>query len=78
LRPFAQSEVCEPARGRVEFTPNDIPFQAPTMSLTPNSYSPAAMARVRVGWRRDLHPIGTLPLIAPNRAFTAVAVVVPK
>jgi len=48
------------------------------MSLDPNSYSQAAMARVRMGRRRYLHPIGTLPLIAPNPAFTAVAVVVPK
>jgi hypothetical protein len=48
------------------------------MSLDPNSYPQAAMARVRMGRRRDLHPIGTLPLIALNGAFTAFAVVAPK
>jgi hypothetical protein len=34
------------------------------------------MARVRVGRRRYLHPIDTLPPIAPTSAFTAVGIVV--
>ena len=39
------------------------------MSLNPNSYSQAAMARVRLGWRRFLHPIGSPLPIAPTSAL---------
>jgi hypothetical protein len=73
-----QSEVCEPARGRVEFVANDIHYQAPTMSLNPNSYSPAAMVRVRLGWRRFVHPNDTPPLIAPIRASATCGMSLPK
>jgi hypothetical protein len=48
------------------------------MSLNPNSYSQAAMARVRLGWRRFVHPIDTLPPIALTGALAAVSIVVPK
>ena len=48
------------------------------MSLNPNSYSQAATARVRLGWRRFLHPIDTLPPIVPTRALVAGGMAVPK
>ena len=48
------------------------------MSLNPNSYSQAATARVRLGWRRFVHPIFTLPPIAPTVALAAVGMAVPK
>lgn len=48
------------------------------MSLNPDSYSQAAMARVRLGWRRFVHPSDPLPPIAPISAFVAGGMVVPK
>jgi hypothetical protein len=32
----------------------------PTMTFNPHSYSPAAMARVRTGWRSHPRPAGAL------------------
>jgi hypothetical protein len=46
------------------------------MSFNPNSYSPAAMARVRMGWRRYLRPFGSPTPIAPPSAGLAAAIVV--
>jgi hypothetical protein len=46
------------------------------MSLNPNSCSPAAMARVRMGRRRCLHPFGSPTLIAPPSARLAAAIAV--
>jgi len=78
LRSLTQSEICEPARGRVQFVANDPPFRRPTMSLNPYSYSQAAMARVRSGRHRYLHPIDTPLPIAPTSALVAGGMVVLK
>jgi len=46
------------------------------MSFNPNSYSPAAMARVRMGRRRYPYPFGSPMPIAPPSARLAAAIVV--
>jgi len=48
------------------------------MSLNPYSYSQAAMARVRSGRHRYLHPIDTPLPIAPTSALVAGGMVVLK
>jgi hypothetical protein len=48
------------------------------MSLDPNSYSQAAMARVRLGWRRFVHPSDTPLPIALTSALEAGGIAVLK
>jgi len=50
---------------------------AQPMSLNPNPHSQAAMARVRLGWCRLVHPNDSLPLIAPIRALAVRGLAVP-